>query len=106
VPLSDAGGASGSASLSNDTLVLVGTHTEHSQSGLYFQANNDLSPGIIGGDGLQCAGGQLTRLGGHLPAAAFRRSSSSWRVRPSIIEVAPRRRASARSRSVAAIASG
>jgi len=55
--------ASGAASLSNDTLVLSCTGLEPSNSGLYFQANNDLSPGIVWGDGLQCAGGQLKRLG-------------------------------------------
>jgi hypothetical protein len=54
---------SGVASLSADTLVLATTGLEPSNSGLYFQANNDLSPGNIWGDGLQCAGGQLKRLG-------------------------------------------
>jgi len=55
--------ASGSASLSNDTLVFATTGLEPTNSGLYFQANNDLSPGLVWGDGLQCAGGQLKRLG-------------------------------------------
>ena len=54
---------SGVASVSGDTLVLATTGLEPSNSGLYFQANNDLSPGSIWGDGLQCAGGQLRRLG-------------------------------------------
>ena len=54
---------SGTASLSADTLVLTTTHLEPNNSGLYFQANNDLSPGNLWGDGLQCAGGQLKRLG-------------------------------------------
>ena len=53
----------GVASLSADTLVLATTGLEPSNSGLYFQANNDLSPGLVWGDGLQCAGGQLKRLG-------------------------------------------
>jgi len=54
---------SGTASLTADTLVLAATGLEPSNSGLYFQANNDLSPGNLWGDGLQCAGGQLKRLG-------------------------------------------
>ena len=54
---------SGVPSLSADTLVLHASGLEPSNSGLYFQANNDLSPGIVWGDGLQCAGGQLKRLG-------------------------------------------
>jgi len=53
----------GEPSLSADTLVLATTGLEPSNSGLYFQANNDLSPGLVWGDGLQCAGGQLKRLG-------------------------------------------
>ncbi len=53
---------SGTASVSADTLVLTTTHLEPNNSGLYFQANNDLSPGIAWGDGLQCAGGSLKRL--------------------------------------------
>lgn len=55
--------ASGKAGISADTLVLQGEHTENNQSGLYFQADNDLSPGLLWGDGLQCAGGSLKRLG-------------------------------------------
>jgi hypothetical protein len=54
---------SGIASITADTLVLATTHLQPNNSGLYFQANNDLSPGIIWGDGLQCAGGGLIRLG-------------------------------------------
>lgn len=57
---------SGTASLANDTLVLHGHHTEDDQFGLYFQADNDLSPGIVWGDGLRCAGGDLRRLGTRL----------------------------------------
>ena len=55
--------ASGVASLSADTLVLATTGLQPSNSGLYFQANNDLSPGNVWGDGLRCAGGDLKRLG-------------------------------------------
>ncbi len=54
---------SGVASLALDTLVLHGHHTENSQFGLYFQADNSLDPGIIWGDGLRCTGGDLRRLG-------------------------------------------
>ena len=54
---------SGVASVSADTLVLHGTNTEHNQFGLYFQADDDLSPGTVWGDGLRCAGGALKRLG-------------------------------------------
>jgi hypothetical protein len=54
---------SGVASLSADTLILSTTGLQPTQSGLYFQANNDLGSGIVWGDGLQCAGGGLIRLG-------------------------------------------
>ncbi len=54
---------SGVASLSNDTVVLSTTNLEPNNAGLYFQADNDLSPGIAWGDGLRCAGGNLKRLG-------------------------------------------
>jgi len=54
---------SGIASLSSDTLRLSTRHLEPNNAGLYFQANNDLSPGVPWGDGLQCAGGSLKRLG-------------------------------------------
>ena len=70
--------ASGSASVTGDTLVLVGQHTENNQSGLYFQANNDLSPGNIWGDGLQCAGGQLKRLGVRFSDATGYSDTSAW----------------------------
>ena len=53
----------GVASLAADTLVLATTGLEPNQSGLYFQADNNLDPGLIWGDGLQCAGGSLKRLG-------------------------------------------
>ena len=54
---------SGAASKSEDTLVLSTIGLEPQSSGLYFQADNDLSPGALWGDGLRCAGGQLRRLG-------------------------------------------
>lgn len=53
---------SGIASVSADTLVLSTTGLEQNNSGLYFQADNDLSPGSAWGDGLRCAGGNLKRL--------------------------------------------
>jgi len=53
----------GEARLSADTLVLQTTGTEPSNSGLYFQADNELTPALPWGDGLRCAGGQLRRLG-------------------------------------------
>ena len=53
----------GNARVSADTLMLLTTGLEPNNSGLYFQANNDLTPGIVWGDGLQCAGGGLVRLG-------------------------------------------
>ncbi len=52
----------GKASVSDDTLVLVTTRAEPGNSGLFFQADNDLSPGIAWGNGLRCAGGNLRRL--------------------------------------------
>ena len=70
--------ASGDASLSNDTLVLYGTGLDPLNSGLYFQANDDLSPGIIWGDGLQCAGGQLKRLGVRFSDATGASDTSAW----------------------------
>ncbi len=68
----------GVASLSNDTLVLIGQYTENNQSGLYFQANNDLSPGNLWGDGLQCAGGGLKRLGVRFSDASGYSDTSAW----------------------------
>jgi len=55
--------SNGTPSLTGDQLVLSTTGLEPNQAGLYFQANNDLSPGLVWGDGLRCAGGQLKRLG-------------------------------------------
>lgn len=54
---------SGTASLTNDTLRLSTRHLEPNNAGVYFQGNNDLSPGAVWGDGLRCAGGGLRRLG-------------------------------------------
>jgi len=54
--------ASGEASLANDTLVLATTSAVPIENGLYFQADNDTSPGLLWGDGLRCAGGNLKRL--------------------------------------------
>ena len=68
----------GTARLSNDTLVLATTGLEPSNSGLYFQADNDLSPGFIWGDGLQCAGGQLKRLGVRFADAGGYSDTSAW----------------------------
>ncbi len=53
----------GDACVTHDTLVFSATGLEPANSGLYFQADNDLSPGLTWGDGLRCAGGQLKRLG-------------------------------------------
>ena len=50
------------ASVSNDTLQLVATHLEPNNSGLFFQADNDLSPGTPMGDGLRCVGGGVVRI--------------------------------------------
>ncbi len=69
---------SGVASLSSDTLVLSCTGLEPNNSGLYFQANNDLSPGNIWGDGLQCAGGQLKRLGVRFADGSGASTTSAW----------------------------
>ena len=69
---------SGTASISNDTLVLSATGLDPLNSGLYFQADNDLTPGFIWGDGLQCAGGQLKRLGVRFSDATGASDTSAW----------------------------
>jgi len=69
---------SGVASVSADTLVLHGQATEPWQYGLYFQANNDLSPGVAWGDGLRCAGGNLRRLGTRLADASGSSDTSGY----------------------------
>ncbi len=53
---------SGEARLTNDTLVLAATSMEPNNFGLYFQADNNLWPGVPWGDGLRCCGGNLKRL--------------------------------------------
>ncbi len=69
---------SGIASVTYDSLVLTTTHHEPNNSGLYFQADNDLSPGVVWGDGLQCAGGQLKRLGVRFADANGSSDTSAW----------------------------
>jgi hypothetical protein len=68
----------GRASVSTDTLVLITTGLEPNNSGLYFQAENDLTPGQIWGDGLRCAGGQLKRLGVRLSDPTGRSDTSGY----------------------------
>ncbi len=69
---------SGVASVSADTLVLSATGLDPNNSGLYFQADNDLSPGTVWGDGLRCAGGQLKRLGVRFSDASGASDTSAW----------------------------
>ena len=69
---------SGTASLSADTLVLATTGLEPSNAGLYFQADNDLSPGNVWGDGLMCTGGQLKRLGVRFADGSGYSDTSAW----------------------------
>jgi len=66
------------ASLSSDSLVLTAAFTEPGQYGLYFQADNALSAGIVWGDGLRCAGSNLRRLGTRLADAAGSSSTSGY----------------------------
>jgi hypothetical protein len=56
-------GASGQASLANDTLVLAGSMMPQSFA-LYFQGTSQLNggQGAVFGDGLRCAAGAITRL--------------------------------------------
>jgi len=56
--------ATGSASIANDTLVLVGSEMP-SSSALYFQGTSQANGGLgfVFGDGLRCAAGAVTRLG-------------------------------------------
>jgi hypothetical protein len=71
-----AGGAAvtgtGTASVSNDTVVLSAIGLQPNQPGLWFQANNAVNGGLGNafGDGLRCAGGQIVRLGIVLSSAA------------------------------------
>jgi hypothetical protein len=56
-------GASGIASITNDTVVLAGTRGQPSNSSMFFQANNNKDGAFIWLDnGIQCAGGGLIRL--------------------------------------------
>ncbi len=57
-------GASGTSSLSADTLTLLGSNMPNS-SALYFQGTMQQSGGLgsVFGDGLRCAGGSVVRLG-------------------------------------------
>ncbi len=54
-------GASGSPSLSNDTLALLGSGMGANATCLYFQGTTQVS--AVFGDGLRCAGGSVVRLG-------------------------------------------
>jgi hypothetical protein len=54
--------ATGSASVTGDTLVLRTTHGEPNNSGLYFQGTTNLAGGLLWGDGLRCTGGGVRRL--------------------------------------------
>jgi hypothetical protein len=55
--------ASGTASVTGDTVLLLGTRSEPGNSGMFFQANNNLDGGGVWLDnGIQCAGGGLIRL--------------------------------------------
>ncbi len=56
--------SSGSASVSADTLALIGSGMPNS-SALYFQGTSQLSGGlgVLFGDGLRCVGGSIIRLG-------------------------------------------
>lgn len=56
--------ATGAPSIGADTLVLHATNLIPNQPGLYFQADNPLNGGngIVFGDGLRCAGGNVVRI--------------------------------------------
>ena len=55
---------SGTSSISDDSLTLLGSQLTPSQPGLYFQGNNAVNSGDGNpfGDGLRCAGGGVHRL--------------------------------------------
>ena len=53
----------GSASLSNDTLILAGSGMTPSSSALYFQGTTMQHAQIVYGDGLRCVTGNVVRLG-------------------------------------------
>ncbi|MCB9913992.1 MAG: hypothetical protein H6828_02445 [Planctomycetes bacterium] len=56
---------SGNPSVSNDTVVLTANGLQPNQPGLFFRADNAVNggAGILFGDGLRCAGGNIVRLG-------------------------------------------
>src|SRR5207244_934059 len=57
--------ASGTASVSNDTMTLLGSQMPPYSAGLYFQGTIEQygGNGTQFGDGLRCASGTITRLG-------------------------------------------
>ena len=67
----------GEPSLSNDTVVLLATSTEPNQSGLYFQADNQIAVAPFW-DGIQCAGGALRRLGVRFSDATGASDTTGW----------------------------
>lgn len=67
----------GTPSVTGDTVVLFATNTEPSQSGLYFQANDQISVTPFW-DGIQCAGGGLRRLGVRFADAGGASNTSGW----------------------------
>jgi plastocyanin len=54
--------AVGSNQVAADSLALVATGCPPNRPGLFFQGTTSLDPGIVFGDGLRCAGGQVVRL--------------------------------------------
>lgn len=55
----------GNPSISNDTVVMTASGVQPNQPGVFFRADNAVNggSGIIFGDGLRCAGGNVVRLG-------------------------------------------
>ena len=70
--------ASGTSSISNDTLTLTATRSTPSQPGIFFLANNAVGggSGTAFGDGLRCAGGGVKRLQVVFAGAAGNASST------------------------------
>jgi hypothetical protein len=70
--------ASGTPSVSSDTLVLSATKSMPSQPGIFFLANNAVNSGMGNsfGDGLRCAGGGVKRLQVRFAGGAGNASSS------------------------------
>lgn len=52
----------GNPSLSNDTVTITATDERPNVTSLFLQGNNVLASGVVFGDGVRCAGGQLLRL--------------------------------------------